>query len=506
MIRTDDEDDWGPSLSQSLAREEEQKRAYEEKHRAGQLEDDDFANGTTPDLPRIMTFDEMHLSDHILRGIYSYGFDNPSPIQQLAIPAITSGRDIIAQAQSGTGKTGMMCIGILDCIEKVRLAHCRKHASVSVTPDDVSDLMLNPKFPKLPPTVLFISPNKVLAEQNYGVLSEFAIRMDPPVNIHIFKGGNTFDSDSQNAKTVDVIVGTTGRILDLVLKNKLNISQLSMIVMDEADEFLMMKPQSRKQRDTGYGDNNRRSHNNDEKFTDELYELLRVAPSSAQMVIVSATMPEEAIKRADKLTNNPVRILVKSEKLSLDGIRQFNVYVGVQMGRTEPQYVPSKLRQAKLNIFNEIFKRIPVTQTIIFVNRVEDAQYLAEELERSGKMVALLHAQLPWVEQRRAVVGFTKGDYRYLITTDLTARGFNVQSVSLVINFDVPSSENYIETYLHRIGRSGRYGRKGNSINFVIEGWTPRNSISDMSRISNIKKHYQCDIMELPDNQADFLI
>jgi superfamily II DNA/RNA helicase len=494
-----DTDDWGPSIKDSMRKQEVEKRRKEEDNGVASINLEDFAEGTTPDLQRITKFDEMGLSINIVRGIYSYGFEKPSPIQQLAIPAMITGRDLIAQAQSGTGKTGFMCISMLHMLEKARENYCLKHAKDPENPPCIS------KLPHMGMQILFMSPNKVLAEQNFLTLKDFAKYFDPPLNIQLFMGGNVggIKEDERNCKGVDIVVGTTGRILDLVTRRMLDTSRVMLVVLDEADEFLSNKhqrrPNDRDDRD------NRRDNRRDADFENEIRSIIEWTPEQAQIVIVSATMPEAALNLANAFMKDPTRILLKPETLTLDGIVQFKAVIDMRNRRCRNDEAMNIKLRSKFEVLQAIFSMIPVRQSIIFVNKKETGRALVDYMLNDGQQVAFLHAELGVAERRNVVRSFSKGECRTLVTTDIVARGFNVQSVSVVFNFDLPKDK---ETYLHRIGRSGRHGRKGYAINFCVTNFPMREhgeQQSDMEILESIKRHYKCTIKELQESDIEFL-
>ncbi len=247
---------------------------------------------------------------------------------------------------------------------------------------------------------------------------------------------------------VQVVVGTPGRVLDMMNKNLLKLNYLKIFVLDEADEMLSRG------------------------FLESIKEVIRFIPVSCQIALFSATMPPEIIALTSKFINNPAKILVKKEELTLEGIRQY--------------YIPMK-REWKLEILLNLYKMMEITQAIIYCNSKKTVDYVSEELTKKGFVVSSMHSELPQQERDKVMKEFRLGATRVLITTDLLARGIDVYQVSLVINYDIPKQK---ETYIHRIGRSGRFGRKGTAINFV----TPE----DKDDLETIQKFYNTTIEELP--------
>ncbi len=269
------------------------------------------------------------------------------------------------------------------------------------------------------------------------------------VKVHAFIGGTSIKADIKNLNEgVQVVVGTPGRVLDMMNKTLLKLNYLKIFVLDEADEMLSRG------------------------FLESIKEVIRFIPVSCQIALFSATMPSEIIALTSKFINNPAKILVKKEELTLEGIRQY--------------YIPMK-REWKLEILLNLYKMMEITQAIIYCNSKKTVDYVSEELTKKGFVVSSMHSELPQQERDKVMKEFRLGATRVLITTDLLARGIDVYQVSLVINYDIPKQK---ETYIHRIGRSGRFGRKGTAINFV----TPE----DKDDLETIQKFYNTSIEELP--------
>ena len=245
-----------------------------------------------------------------------------------------------------------------------------------------------------------------------------------------------------------IVVGTPGRVLDMMNKKILKLSYLKIFVLDEADEMLSRG------------------------FLDSIKQIISFIPETCQIALFSATMPKEIISITTKFMNNPAKILVKREELTLEGIRQY--------------YIPMK-KEWKIEILLNLYKMMEITQAIIYCNSKKMVDFVTEELTKKGFIVSSMHSELPQQERDKVMKEFRVGASRVLVTTDLLARGIDVYQVSLVINYDIPRQN---ETYIHRIGRSGRFGRKGTAINFV----TPE----DKDDLEVIQKFYNTSIEELP--------
>jgi translation initiation factor 4A len=366
--------------------------------------------------------DLEHLDPNLLRGIYAYGFDNPSVIQQKSILSFFERKDMIAQAQSGTGKTGAFSVGVLQNID----TSVKKVQAV------------------------ILAPTRELAKQIHDVVSGLAVFMKT-LKIQLLVGGTSTEQDVSSLKneTPHIIVGCPGRVHDMIRRNHIRGSDVKMIVLDEADEMLS----------TG--------------FKEQVYNIFNFLNSSVQVCLFSATMPEELHTLASNFLRNPVKILVKSEQLTLEGIVQ--------------HLIALEDDSHKYNTLKDIFNMISVTQTIIYCNSIKRVTDLTEAMVQDNFPVCCIHSGMEKSERDAAFRDFKCGKHRVLISSNVTARGIDVQNVGVVINFDVPKD---VHTYLHRIGRSGRWGRKGVAINFVTR-W-------DIKKIKEFEVYYNTAITEMP--------
>lgn len=373
------------------------------------------------------SFDDLNLTDNLLRGIYSYGFENPSPIQGKAIPIMNEKKDLIAQAQSGTGKTGAFSIGVLN--------------NIDVNNDSTQ--------------VIIVNPTHELANQNYNVIKELSNFMNCSVQTVI--GGTSVKKCQEDLnKNPKVVVGTPGRVLDMIEKRYLLTENLKILVFDEADEIL------------SYG------------FKENIYNIIKYIPRDTQICIFSATMPDEVLELTNKFMNNPEKILVNKENLTLEGIVQF--------------YINVKVNDWKFDVLTDIYETINLSQCIIYINSRNKLMEVNERLKHLGYPVECIHGELSGDLRKSIMDDFKSGKLRILLSTDLLSRGIDIQQLSLVINYDLPREK---ETYIHRIGRSGRYGRKGVSINFVTD--------RDLDHQNSIQMHYDTKIEEMPQNINDYL-
>jgi translation initiation factor 4A len=375
----------------------------------------------------VESFDELGLKDELLRGIYAYGFERPSAIQQRAILPCLEGHDVIAQAQSGTGKTATFSISVLQ--------------SIDPTSRNVQALIL--------------APTRELAQQIKRVI--LALGDYLKVGVLACIGGRNVQTDIQKLEEgIQVVVGTPGRVQDLIDRGAIDPSTIKLFVLDEADEMLSIG------------------------FKDQIYDVFRFLPQEIQVVLLSATMPQEVLEVTKKFMRDPVNILVKRDQLTLEGIRQF--------------YIEIEQEDWKIDTLCDLYKTMTISQCVIFCNTRRKVDMLVDEMNRRDFAVSGMHGDMDQQQRDNIMKEFRSGSSRVLITTDLLARGIDVQQVSLVINYDVPNSR---ENYLHRIGRSGRFGRKGVAINFVTDD--SRRALDD------IMTFYNTEILEMPMDVADLL-
>ncbi|KAG5367934.1 ATP-dependent RNA helicase eIF4A [Yarrowia sp. C11] len=391
------------------------------------LTDIDSSQITTNYDEVVTSFDDLGLKDELLRGIYGYGFENPSSIQQRAILPVIKGNDVLAQAQSGTGKTATFSISALQNIDE--------------------------KIKK--PQALIIAPTRELAHQIQKVVLAFGEYMK--IECHACIGGTSVAEDIRVIQEgVHVIVGTPGRIHDMIERRILKTDLIKMFILDEADEMLSRE------------------------FKDPIYDIFTTLPETTQTVLLSATMPAEVLDITGKFMRDPVRILVKKDELTLEGIKQF--------------YIDVEQESYKFEVLCDLYETINVSQAVIFCNTRRKVDFLTQALTEADFTVSSMHGETEQSQRDVIMKAFRTGSSRILITTDLLARGIDVQQVSLVINFDLPSNR---ENYIHRIGRGGRFGRKGVAINFV--------TAEDHGMLKELERFYSTEIVEMPTNIADLI-
>jgi len=368
------------------------------------------------------SWETMSLKKNVLRGIYSYGFEKPSPIQKKAIKPLADKKDIIAQAQSGTGKTGAFCVGALQVVDE----------TVNKT------------------QIIILSPTRELSRQILHVLDNLGSILK--VTTQLLVGGTSTDEDISKIRkdTPHIIVGCPGRVHDLLRRKHIASKNINLIILDEADEMLSSG------------------------FKEQIYNIFQQLSSEIQIGLFSATVPADINSLANKFMRNPVQILVKNETLTLEGITQY--------------YVALEDDHLKYATLKDLYGTISLSQCIIYCNSIRRVSDLYEAMKEDGYPVCAIHSNLEKKDREDNYINFKNGKYRVMISSNVTARGIDIQQVSTVINFDVPKD---IHTYLHRIGRSGRWGRKGVGINFITR--------RDYRRIKDIENYYQTEIRELPE-------
>ena len=367
-------------------------------------------------------FEELHLKESLYRGIFGYGFEKPSIIQQTAIRPLIDGCDVIGQAQSGTGKTATYSIGILQSIDET----------------------------KQETQAIILTHTRELSLQVSNVVDALSTFMGIKLNLSI--GGTTIRQNiNELLENPQIVIGTPGRVLDMINKKALNTRHLKLLVVDEADEMLS------------------------KIFLNQIYDIFRFLPPDIQVGLFSATMTEEFFTLTKNFMREPVKILVKTEELTLEGIQQYFVNV--------------ERNDYKFDTLCDLYERFSISQSIIYCNSRKIVDELSRRLSENDFTCTSIHGDMDQEERNTIMKQFRNGSSRVLISTDLLSRGIDVQQVSIVINYDIP---NNVDSYLHRIGRSGRFGRKGTAVNFV--------TYYDIKKMHEIEKYYSTEIQELPGN------
>lgn len=342
-------------------------------------------------------FEDYYLKRELLMGIYEMGFERPSPIQEAAIPVSLAGRDILARAKNGTGKTGAYLIPIL---ERVDLKQSVASALVLV-------------------------PTRELALQTAQVCKRLGRHIEGLATV-VSTGGTSLKDDIMRFyQPVHVLVATPGRVLDMAKKDVCKLSKCRMVVIDEADKLLAPE------------------------FHDVIEQILtNFLPSDRQVSLFSATFPVAVKGFRDRWLRKPYEINLMDE-LTLRGITQYYAFVE---------------ESKKVHCLNTLFSKLQINQSIIFCNSVNRVELLARKITDLGYSCFFIHAKMPQEQRNRVFHDFRSGACRNLVSSDLFTRGIDIQAVNVVINFDFPKSS---ETYLHRVGRSGRFGHRGLAISLI---------------------------------------
>lgn len=372
------------------------------------------------------TFEAMDLKEDLLRAIYGYGWEKPSFVQCNGIIPVIKGKDAVVQAQSGTGKTGTFTISCLEVVDPT-ISSCQ---------------------------CIILNPTREIADQTLRVITNLSLYL-PNIKICGVIGGKRLSNEE--VSNAHILVATPGRIYDMINRNVINMKTLKLFIIDEADSMLSRG------------------------FKEQIIEIFKYVEKTSQVAIYSATMPIDVLNMTKQFMNNPIRILVKQDNLTLKGIKQF--------------YITLETEKEKYETLCDIYKTLTISQSMIYCSTKKKVEWLADQLEGNGFPVSKIHGDMIQTDRDDIMKKFRNGSTRVLITTDLLARGIDIQQVSLVINYDLPKEK---ESYIHRIGRSGRYGRKGVAINFVMSQYDER-------ALKDIESFYSTNIEEMPMDVSKYI-
>ncbi len=372
-----------------------------------------------------ITFDDLALKKALFKILDEVGYESPSPIQAQAIPLLLEGRDIIGQAQTGTGKTAAFALPL------------------------ISNLDLKQKNPQ----VLVLAPTRELAIQVAEAFQKYATYMKGFHVLPVYGGADYSGQIRALKRGVHVVVGTPGRVMDHIRKGTLKLGELTALVLDEADEMLRMG------------------------FIDDVEWILEQTPDDRQIALFSATMPQQIRRIATKYLNNPEQVTIKTKTATVNTIRQrFWPVSGMH----------------KLDALTRILEAEEFDAMIIFVRTKNSTVELAEKLAARGYAASALNGDIAQNQRERTIINLKKGKIDILIATDVAARGLDVERISHVVNYDVPYDT---EAYVHRIGRTGRAGRKGDAILFVAP--REKRMLNAIERATRQK----IEMMELPSTE-----
>ncbi|GET92553.1 ATP-dependent DEAD-box RNA helicase, putative [Leishmania tarentolae] len=368
---------------------------------------------------RNVNFEEYALRRELQMGIFEKGFEKPSPVQEEAIPVALQGKDVLARAKNGTGKTASFVIPVL---EKVDTRESYVQA-------------------------LLMVPTRELALQTAQVTKELGKHISG-LEVMVTTGGTTLRDDILRlTNKVHILVATPGRVLDLASKKAVDLSHCHILVLDEADKLLS------------------------QEFMEIIDDLYTYLPSQLQSMLFSATFPVTVKTFAERHLHNPYEINLMDE-LTLKGVTQYYAFVE---------------ERQKIHCLNTLFNKLQINQSIIFCNSVNRVELLAKKITQLGYSCYYIHARMQQQHRNRVFHDFREGHCRNLVCSDLITRGIDIQAVNVVINFDFPK---YAETYLHRIGRSGRFGHLGVAINFV--------TYDDRYNVYRIEQELDTEIKPIP--------
>jgi len=363
-------------------------------------------------------FEDYFLKRELLMGIFEAGFERPSPIQEESIPIALAGRDILARAKNGTGKTAAFVIPVLEKTDSAK--------------------------PNIQATILV--PTRELALQTSQVCRDLGKHLG--LEVMVSTGGSSLKDDSLRLyNTVHIIIATPGRLLDMSQKGIANMSQCAIVALDEADKLLSPE------------------------FEPIVEELIGFMHAERQILLFSATFPIKVKSFKDKMMRRPYEINLM-EELTLKGVTQYYAFVE---------------ERQKVHCLNTLFSKLQINQSIIFCNSVNRVELLAKKITELGYSCFYIHAKMLQAHRNRVFHDFRNGACRNLVSSDLFTRGIDIPSVNVVINFDFPKSA---ETYLHRIGRSGRFGHLGLAVNLI--------TYDDRFNLYKVEKDLATEIKPIP--------
>lgn len=363
-------------------------------------------------------FEDFCLKRELLMGIFEKGWEKPSPIQEAAIPIALTGKDVLARAKNGTGKTGAYTI---PCLERIDTS--------------VNGIQ-----------ALLIVPTRELALQTSQICMELSKHVG--IKVMVTTGGTDLKDDIMRLSgSVHMVIATPGRILDLMDKNVAVMTKCKTVCLDEADKLLS------------------------QDFKGILDRIIAFLPPTRQIMLFSATFPITVTQFMDKHMKEPHEINLM-EELTLLGITQYYAYVQ---------------EKQKVHCLNTLFRKLQINQSIIFCNSTQRVELLAKKITEIGYSCYYIHSRMAQAHRNRVFHDFRQGNCRSLVCSDLLTRGIDIQAVNVVINFDFPRNS---ETYLHRIGRSGRFGHLGVAINLI--------TYDDRFALHKIEKELNTEIRPIP--------
>jgi len=371
-----------------------------------------------------LTFDDLSLHDALARAVREEGYETPTPIQRQAIPHVLSGRDLLGIAQTGTGKTAAFALPVLQNLGTAGRGRRRIRA-------------------------LVLAPTRELAAQIHDSFETYG-RHTPLTQLVIFGGVGQGPQVDRLRRGVDVLVATPGRLLDLMNQGHIDLSEVSILVLDEADRMLDMG------------------------FVHDVRRVVQAVPDERQTLLFSATMPEEIVRLSQRILHDPIRVEVAPAATTAERVKQAVLFV---------------MKADKRRLLAEVLKRPAIRRALVFTRTKHGANRVVKHLEREGYSAAAIHGNKSQGARERALRGFRSGEIRVLVATDIAARGIDVEDVTHVVNFDLP---NVPEQYVHRIGRTARAGASGMALSFC--------DIEELAYLRDIERLIRQELSEVGDH------
>lgn len=369
----------------------------------------DSAPATNPDA--VASFSELELIAPLLARLTELEYQQPTPIQAQAIPSVLAGRDLIAGANTGSGKTATFALPLL---QKIHAQHSDSQLASKVGQSGKGNFVAG----------LVLVPTRELAKQVADSIKSYAVHFNGAIKTVAVFGGVSANTQMQALRGgTDILVATPGRLLDLISSNAIKLGRVNTLVLDEADRMLSLG------------------------FTEELSQLLALMPEQKQTLLFSATFPEQVQALTPQLLSDPVEIQVQSSDASTLVQRVFTVNKG-----------------EKTTLLAHLIKQHQWRQALVFVNAKNNCEHLAEKLSKRGIAAEVFHGDKGQGARSRVLEEFKAGEIEVLIATDIAARGLDIAKLPVVINFNLPRSP---ADYMHRIGRSGRAGEVGLALSLI---------------------------------------
>lgn len=384
----------------------------------------------------IMTFDELNIAEPILRAVREKGYDEPTPIQQQAIPVVLRGKDIFGIAQTGTGKTAAFAIPILQTLREEKLCNTKQEQALTEPQTTVDEALAGKKGrhsrlhggrrEQRVVRALVITPTRELALQIDECFTDYG-KYTGLCHTAIFGGVKQGPQTEKLRRGVDILIATPGRLLDLIGQGEVKLDGLTHLVLDEADRMLDMG------------------------FIADIRRLLSLLPKKRQTLFFSATMPAPVVALSKGILTEPVRVEVTPESSTIDTVDQCIYFVE---------------KPDRKGLLVSVLKKEVDKSVLIFSRTKHGADNISRILKKAGINSTAIHGDKSQVQRQRALSDFKSGKVKVMVATDIAARGIDIKELGMVINYDLPD---VVETYVHRIGRTGRAGAAGTALTFCSQ-------------------------------------